>query len=41
VENVPSQEGLTAFRLRPDDLYDTASGLHLVTTPRLGLAPIV
>lgn len=41
VENIPSQEGLTAFRLRPDDLYDTATGLHLVTTPRLGLAPIV
>lgn len=30
--------GLAAFRLGPQDLYDAATGLHLVTMPRLGLA---
>jgi flavin-dependent dehydrogenase len=32
------EAGLAAFRLRPDDLYDAATGLHLITTPRIGLA---
>lgn len=34
------QGGLTAFRLNPEDLYDLATGIHLVTTPHLGLSPI-
>jgi flavin-dependent dehydrogenase len=29
--------GIAVFRLEPTDLYDEATGLHLVTTPRLGL----
>lgn len=29
--------GIAVFRLEPSDLYDEATGLHLVTTPRLGL----
>jgi flavin-dependent dehydrogenase len=29
--------GIAVFRLEPTDLYDEATGLHLITTPRLGL----
>ncbi len=29
--------GIAVFRLEPTDLYDEATGLHLVTSPRLGL----
>jgi len=31
------KKGISAFRLEPTDLYDAATGLHLVTSPRLGL----
>ena len=30
--------GIAVFRLEPSDLYDEATGLHLVTSPRLGLS---
>jgi flavin-dependent dehydrogenase len=31
------KRGISAFRLEPSDLYDAATGLHLITAPRLGL----
>jgi flavin-dependent dehydrogenase len=30
--------GIAVFRLEPSDLYDEATGLHLVTSPRVGLS---
>jgi flavin-dependent dehydrogenase len=38
--NSGGKTGIAAFRLNPEDLYDEATGLHLVTTPGLGLAQV-